>query len=260
MPERLNSFWAECPRIAIAFSGGVDSALLAYLARRALGDDNVLLLHAASVLLPECDRAFTAQFAEAGYRIRTVTVDPMALDAVRCNRKDRCYHCKKLIFGTLQKIAAEAGFPVLADGTNADDPGDYRPGLQAAAELGVRHTFFECGIGKNAIRTMAQTAALPNWDLPASACLASRIPTGMPLEESLLRRIDGAEKALKEHGFAGVRVRVPGDWVKLEMDPALFPRLLMLRGEMLDLLRQWGFDEVTLDLRGYRTGSMNRQR
>ena len=258
MPTRLKSFFAEHPRIAVAFSGGVDSALLAYLARRELGVENVLLLHASSVLLPECDRAFTAQFQAAGYRIQTVELDPLSLDAVRSNRKDRCYHCKKLIFGTLQAVAAAQGFPVLADGTNADDPGDYRPGLQAAAELGVLHPFLACGIGKSDIRKIAENAALPNWDLPASACLASRIPTGTALEETLLRRIGNAEKSLTELGFAGVRVRVPGNWVKLEMDPGYFAAVLEKRQEILSALQQNGFAEVTLDLQGYRTGSMNR--
>ena len=244
--------------LAVAFSGGTDSTLLASEAMRILGKDNVLLLHGESVLLPECDRNFTRLFREKGWNLQNVPFDPLAIPLVRRNHADRCYHCKKALFAALQDEARRAGFPVLADGTNADDLHDFRPGMKAAQELGVVHPFLLCGMTKKDIRSAAQKSELPNWDLPASACLASRIPPGTELSAALLRQIGNSESILSRLGFSGFRVRFENSHTaRLEFNPAQFSLACQQREVLLAALAKEGFTEVLLDLRGYRPASWN---
>lgn len=255
--EKIKSYG----RLAVAFSGGTDSTLLAETARRVLGPENVLLLHAASIFIPEAEGRFAAAYAaRSGLRLLTVEFAPLEFPEVRRNDELRCYHCKKLIFAKLQQVAAEHGFPVLADGANVDDTGDYRPGMQAAAELGVAHPLLTCGLGKADIRALARRFELANADTPASACLASRVPTGTPLAAEALRRIGAAETALAQLGFAGFRVRAFDTLAKLEFRPADLERALAERGLIVAAVKAAGFESAALDLEGYRTGAMNRKR
>ncbi len=246
-------------RLAIAFSGGTDSTLLAEAARRLLGAERVLLLHARSVFLPGSDRLFAESWAEsAGLRLIPVDFEPLAEPAVRANDELRCYHCKKIIFSRLLEVARQNGFVQLADGANLDDQGDYRPGMRAAAELEVVHPLLAAGMTKAMIRRLAGEYGLPNAEQPASACLASRVPTGTALDAAVLMRIDRAEMALRELGFGQLRVRAFGELAKLELPAADFATVLARRDAVLRVVREAGFREVTLDLAGYRTGAMNR--
>lgn len=254
--KKLEIELARRGRLAIAFSGGCDSALLAEAARRILGPENVLLLLADSVLLPRAEAERARQLAAAaGLRLEILRLDPLADEAVRSNGPLRCYHCKKRIFSALSARARELGFPLLADGANLDDRGDYRPGAKAADELGVVHPLAE--LPKSAIRELAREWELPTWDLPAAACLASRIPTGTPLDRTSLEMVEAGEKAVAALGFSGFRVRKTGPAAaRLELRPEETAAAEQRLAEIGARLKKCGFLSVELAL--YRTGSMNR--
>ncbi len=247
----------KTPRLAVAFSGGCDSAFLAEAARRALGPENLFLLLADSPLLPRREFDTAAAWAEqGGFLFEALPLAPLELAEVRANPRERCYFCKRLIFGALQRRAAQRGFPVLADGTNADDPGDYRPGLRAADELGVRHPLLEAGFTKAMIREWSREWGLSTWDLPAAACLASRVPTGTELSRETLARVEAAEEELHRLGFRAVRVRdLPGKTARIELPPDELPRAGSLRTELVRLLLARGYEAV--EFARYQTGSMN---
>jgi len=248
--QKLTEYLAGFSSLAIAFSGGTDSALLAHEAIQVLGKKHVLLLHGVSVLLPECDRHFTCHFAGLGWPVQQVELEPLSIPEVRANVRERCYFCKKAMYAALLQAAGAAGFRDLADGTNADDTRDFRPGMHAAEELGILHPLLDCGLGKAAVRELARKRGLPNWDLPASACLASRIPAGTPLDEEILRRIGTAENGLSELGFRGHRVRY-ADFrsVRLELREPDFAKLPDCREKVLGILGKLGFSRVTADLK-----------
>lgn len=247
-------------RLAIAFSGGTDSTFLAAAAGKCLPKDDILLLHIDSVLLPPSDRGFAAQWAAKNdFRLETVAFDPLGDTEIAANDRLRCYYCKKRVFSELYAHARRLGFETLADGANCDDLGDYRPGMDAARELGIAHPLLDCGFSKRDIRYFARELGLVNADAPSSACLASRIPTGTPLTRKALRMAGDAESILIDLGFCGIRVRVIGPLAKIEASPSDMPRMLDLRKAIADKLMRLGFAEVTLDLNGYRMGSMNQR-
>ena len=252
---KLDAELRRFDRLAIAFSGGCDSTLLAEAARRVLGEPNVLLLLADSTLLPRAEAARARELAaKAGLRLEVIALDPLADELVRANDPRRCYHCKKRVFTALFERARSLGFETLADGANLDDRGDYRPGAQAADELGVVHPLRE--FPKAEIRNLAKSWNLPTWDLPAAACLASRIPTGTPLDAASLAMIEAGETAVEKLGYTGFRVRKTGPTeARLELKKDDLERA---RSEFADLearLRELGFETVTLA--AYRTGAMN---
>lgn len=261
MQEKLNRL--ECAlgdmgRLAVALSGGVDSTLLAAVACRCLGRDHVLALHAQGAFIADDESARAAAWAVAAdINLVTVTVDMLANESIRSNGPERCYHCKKLLMSTLQAVARERGFTILADGSNVDDRGDYRPGRRAADELGMRHPLEDAGMSKADIRALARQLGLPNWDLPAAACLASRIPTGTAIDAAMLYQVEQGEAFLHRHGLRGIRLRHLGRMAKIEAPPESFPAILALREELLAALRDLGFSDVVLDLAGYRMGAMN---
>jgi uncharacterized protein len=250
----------EQGRVAVAFSGGVDSALLLRLCADALGVENVLALTAVTELNPARELNAARQIsALCGVRLLEVPINALAVKEVRENPRDRCYHCKRAIFGTLKAVAVREGYPALLDGSNASDRGDYRPGKRAAIELGVVSPFDQADITKDEIRAKSQELGLPNWGAPAAACMASRIPYGTELTEDALRRVEKAEDALIALGFAGCRVRLHGNVARIEASRADISRLAdyETREALLAEIKPFGFEFIALDLEGYRMGSLN---
>ena len=188
---------------------------------------------------------------------REITGDEILLEGFRTNPPDRCYHCKKHLFSKIEEIRRQEGHEVVLDGSNVDDLSDFRPGLRALEELGVRSPLQEAGLGKSEIRALSHEMGLRTWNKPSLACLASRIPYGTEITEEALTRIDRCEAFLLERVQGSVRVRYHGNLARIEVATAAFPELLTHREAIVGFLKQQGFAYVTLDLEGYRTGSMN---
>ncbi len=258
--DRLIGLLRSMGSVAVAFSAGVDSTFLLRAAREALGD-RVLAITVRSRFVPRRElEASEALCRTIGVPQLILEVDPFTVEGVRENPADRCYLCKRELFTRIRAAAEARGFAQVAEGSNADDLEDYRPGMRAIRELGIRSPLLELGLTKAEIRAMSRELGLPTWDKPAMACLATRIPTGTPLTEESLRRAEKAEERLSDLGFGKLRVRVHGDLARIELDPAELPRLLdeeMRQTVHRDLLAL-GFRWVSLDLGGYQMGSMNR--
>ncbi len=247
--------------VAVAFSGGVDSSLLAYVAHQVLGEGAVAITARAAVV-PESELSDAFAFCER-YGIRHTVCDPNPFieDEVRFNAPNRCYVCKKVIFGALMDTAADLGITTIADGSNLDDLGDYRPGLKALEELQVKSPLRQAGFTKSDIRKLSQELGLPTWNKQSNACLATRFPYGDELSVDRLKQVDLAERAMASLGLSQLRVRVHGDVARIEVPSDQISRIAGegIRAEIVDKLKQLGFAYVSLDLSGYRTGSMNEQ-
>lgn len=242
----------------IGFSGGVDSSLLFAVATEVLGD-RALAVTATSATYPERERCDAQQIAQqiGGCHLEIVS-EELDIAEFRENPSNRCYYCKKELFGKLVAIAKEHGLPFVVDGTNVDDAGDHRPGRIAAEELSVRSPLVEAGFSKQDIRDLSQTMGLPTWDKPAFACLSSRFPYGTAITAERVLRVGKAEESLRTLGFRTVRVRYHGTVARLELGEAEFTRTVgELRDQVTELVKQAGFTYVALDLQGYRTGAMN---
>lgn len=248
-----------CSGVLVAFSGGVDSALLLAAAHDALGE-RALGITVASPLHPvrELERARDVA-ARIGARHRVVELDELLDPVLRENPVDRCYRCKRARFERLRDLAREEGLDTLLEGSNRDDLQDHRPGLRAARELEARSPFIELGIGKEAIRAMARARGLSVWDAPATACLATRVPYGQTLTRARIERIDNAEERLAALGLRSFRVRDHGELARLEIDRRELESLLepRLREQVACELRAAGYRHACLDLEGYRPGSMD---
>jgi len=259
--QRLRDLLQPLEGAAIAFSGGVDSTFLLATCLDVLGADAVLALTAISSLVPmaERDRA-VAVAARLGARHRLVPFAALEEPGLMGNQPDRCYHCKRALLSLLRDVASEAGYAILLRGANADDQDDYRPGMVAAEELGIRAPLLEAGLTKADIRSLSRGLDLPTWDLPSSACLASRIPYGVPLTPQALRRVDAAESALRE-GFSLGQLRVRDHFpvARIEVSGDDLTHLCHpdVRRQVVDALKALGYQYVALDLEGFRSGSLN---
>jgi uncharacterized protein len=249
----------ELPSAIVAYSGGVDSAFLAYAAHRALGE-RALAVTADSPSYPERHRQIALRVArEFGFAHLLIQTAEMSRPEYRANPANRCYYCKHELYTRLSALACERGIPVIVDGSNADDRGDYRPGRQAAREFGVRSPLDEAGLTKDEIRELSRRAGLPTWDEPASACLSSRIPYFSEVTDEKLRMIERAEDVLRGLGFRICRVRHHESLARIELGRDEIARALEPgMADTIDReLRAIGYAHVTVDLRGYRLGSLN---
>jgi uncharacterized protein len=246
-------------RVLVAYSGGVDSSYLAYAAHRALGG-SALAVTALSPSYPEAHREMALRVAgEFGIPHRMVDTAEMDNADYRANRPDRCYHCKSELFRVLGGLRDELGFSAVAYGVNTDDTTDFRPGHRAAREQGVLSPFLDAELSKAEIRALSRDAGLPTAELPSSACLSSRLPYGTEVTRERLRQVELGEEALRGLGFRQVRVRHHGDLARVEIEPSELPRALdpEMARRISAAVRPLGFRWVSLDLDGYRTGSLN---
>lgn len=257
--EQLRSLFTEMDRALIAYSGGIDSTLVAKVARDVLGDRALAVTAESPSLLPEDLEDARVQAATIGIAHEVVQTHEMDNPNYTANPVNRCYFCKSELHDTLKPLALERGYPYVVDGVNADDLQDYRPGIQAAKERGARSPLAEVGITKLEVRELSRMLGLPWWDKPAQPCLSSRFPYGEEITVAKLQRVGRAERHLRNLGLKTLRVRSEGDTARIELpaeDIKTFIATLDLPALVAEFQR-YGFVYVTLDLEGFRSGKLN---
>ena len=257
--ENLRKYLKELKSAAVAFSSGVDSTFLLKVAADTLGDD-VIAVTARSCSFPKRELSEAEAFCEKeGIRHFLCESEELNIEGFAQNPKNRCYLCKKELFEKIQMIARENNIEAIAEGSNLDDNGDYRPGLMAVAELGIKSPLRECNLTKADIRVLSKYLGLPTWEKQSFACLSSRFVYGETITEEKLNMVDKAEQLLLDLGFHQVRVRIHGMMARIEIEQREFGKLMdgEIRNRIVEALRAYGFTYVTMDLMGYRTGSMN---
>ncbi len=258
MVDRLQRHLFKLERVAVAYSGGVDSTLVLKAALDALGSENVTAVLAVSPSLPQSEKVEAISLAQAlGARLELITTDETSDPQYQANAPNRCYFCKDHVYRALRHFAEQHDISHILDGMNAEDTLDVRPGRAAARELKIISPLHELGFTKQNVRDAAKALGLPNWNKPAAACLASRIPYGTAVTPKLLSKVEQAEAALFDLGFRELRVRHHGDIARLEVPEADLSRALTQRDAITTALKALGYIYITLDLHGLRSGSMN---
>ncbi|MCR5268832.1 MAG: ATP-dependent sacrificial sulfur transferase LarE [Lachnospiraceae bacterium] len=257
--EKLKNTLASYGSAAIAFSSGVDSTFLLYAAKEALSD-NLIAVTASSCSFPVRELHEAEEYCKKmGVRHFIVQSEELEIEGFSHNPKNRCYLCKRELFLKIGALAKEQGMNAVLEGSNLDDLGDYRPGLKAIEELGVKSPLRELGFTKAEIRELSEAFAIPTWNKPSFACLASRFPYGEEITEEKLKMVEQAEELLLGLGFHQLRVRIHGDVARIELMPSEFEKFMeeKIRELVYTKFREYGFSYVALDVLGYRTGSMN---
>jgi uncharacterized protein len=257
--EQLQALFREIDQALIAYSGGVDSTLVAKIAYDVLGDRALAVTAVSASLLPEELEDAKIQAATIGIAHKIVQTQEMDNPNYTSNPVNRCYFCKSELHDTLKPLALELGYPYVLDGVNADDLHDYRPGIQAAKERGARSPLAEIGVTKAEVRQISQKLGLPWWDKPAQPCLSSRFPYGEEITIAKLQRVGRAEIYLRTLGWQNLRVRSEGDTAKIELSPDKIKDFVTMTDlpSLVSVFQNWGFIYITLDLEGYRSGKLN---
>ncbi|MEB3886781.1 ATP-dependent sacrificial sulfur transferase LarE [Lyngbya sp. CCY1209] len=257
--ERLKSLFAEMDRALIAYSGGVDSTLVARIAHDVLGDRALAVTAISPSLLPEDLEDARIQAATIGIAHEEINTQEMANPNYTANPVNRCYFCKSELHDTLKPLAKERGYPYVVDGVNADDLRDYRPGVKAARERGVRSPLAEVGVSKAEVREISKHLGLVWWDKPAQPCLSSRFPYGEEITIAKLQRVGRAEVYLRRLGWTNLRVRSEADTARIELPPDQIQTFVLKTDlpSVVATFQELGFVYVTLDLEGYRSGKLN---
>lgn len=256
--DALTATLASYRRVMLGYSGGVDSALLAVVSRRAVGREGMVAVLGVSASLGEAQHLQARRLAGAfDFALREVPTDELEDPSYRANGLDRCYHCKRTLWSRLGGLARDEGWPVLIDGTNADDLGEHRPGARAGHEAGVRSPLADSGWRKADVRAAARALGLPTWDAPAAPCLASRIAPHLPVTAVRLGQVERAERLLREAGITGdLRVRHRDALATIEVAPEMFAAVDAMLPALAEPFAALGFAEVRRDARGYRRGSL----
>jgi len=256
--DRCRDILRSLGRVVVAFSGGVDSTFLLAMGLETLSAENCLAVMGISPLLPQREREAGGEIArQLGAELVEVETCELADENYAANPRERCFYCKSDLFTRLGQVAKERGYSAVVCGANADDQGDFRPGLRAGEELGVRGPLMEAGLTKDDIRAASRAMDLPTWDKPAMACLASRVPYGQPITVEKLHRIEQAEYVLKDRGFAQCRVRDHDKLARIEVPADELASAVELHEQIVEAFKALGYAYVTLDLQGFRSGSMN---
>ena len=255
--QSLKSYLEQYESAVVALSGGVDSSLIAKIAFDVFGSKAIAVI-SASESLPESERRLAVELcSDIGIPFREIKTTELQDTNYRANDGNRCFVCKSYLYLELRTFANENGYDVVFDGANADDLSDYRPGRQAAEENNIKSPLAELGINKSQVREIAKELQLPNWNKPASACLASRIPYGTEVTRETLAQIEQAEEILRDAGFLQFRVRHHDSVARIEIPPDEFARIVDVRESITMQMKQLGYKFISLDLEGFRSGSMN---